>query len=199
MILMPGQLIRIKQVKTEEQYEAIVIKGNADDSHFLVSGVSSFAFSPGDEIYIELPRREDALYIFKARVCRTVLVNSSCHLWCDVLEPTRVQRRKEERMPVNIQVECTLLPDEGLEEVMLEGLILNISSGGVFLNVKKRLPLDLELLLMFEVAVLKGNVPIGVTGTVVREYCKPSSNYPVLEHPYAYGVKFKTLGNSLAG
>ncbi len=196
MELKPGQTIGIQKKEDQQKYEAVVLSTCHNSCSITLHGASSDAFFPGDELVIELTQWEDALYILHALVTNvTEGRGASCCLQFNVFDFQRIQRRKSERMAVNIPAEYAPLPEKKFDREMPQGLIQNISRTGVLLSVQNPLNVGDELLLLFEIALNKEKVPIGTTGKVVRVH--RDSLHP--KFPYSYGIKFKNPERLLAG
>ena len=211
MDLKPHQQVRLQKSQALEKYDAVVLRADRDSCSVSVSGAPPEAFSPGEQLVLEFTRWEDGLYVLQARVeeIRENLAEiqgdtplddpakvqgGSCRLEIQVTGSGLVQRRRAERMTVNIPAEYTSLQEKPQEQEMPKGLILNLSHTGALLSVDQPLELGSELLLMFEVSLNREKVPIGTTGQVVREHEKGSR--PGVS--YCYGVQFQKPQRLLA-
>ena len=211
MDLKPHQLVRLQKSQALEKYDAVVLRAEQDRCSVSVKGAPPQAFSPGEHLVVEFTRWEDGLYVMQARVeeiresaadttnetptdAPAEARGASCRLEIQVTGSGLVQRRRAERMTVNIPAEYTPLQEKPQEQEMPKGLILNLSHTGALLSVDQPLEVGSELLLMFEVSLNREKVPIGTTGQVVREHEKGSR--PGVS--YCYGVQFKKPQRLLA-
>jgi|GEM_PF-2810050 len=211
MDLKPHQQVRLQKGQALEKYDGVVLHAAQDRCSVSVEGAPPQAFSPGEHLVVEFARWEDGLYVVQARV-EEIRENAaqysnetpagplaegqgtSCRLEIKVTGSGLVQRRRAERMTVNIPAEYTPLQEQPLDREMPKGLILNISHTGALLSVDHPLEVGSELLLMFEVSLNRDKVPIGTTGQVVREHEKGSR--PGVS--YCYGVQFQKPQGILA-
>jgi len=211
MELKPHQQVRLQKSQALEQYDAVVLHADRDRCTVSVKGAPPQAFTPGEQLTLECTRWEDGLYVIQARVEEirerpaelshetpmgppAESLEASCRLEIQVIGSGLVQRRRAERMTVNIPAEFTSLQEKPLDQEMPKGLILNISHTGALLSLEKPLEVGSELLLMFEVSLNSEKVPIGTTGQVVRAHEKGSR--PGVS--YCYGVQFKKPERLLA-
>lgn len=189
MLLKPGNQVKIINRKKNASGDALVL--NADEMEFSLVLLSDLSLSPGDEIELEAPQREDALYIIRACVLEE-RIDGSYNLK-QLGEVQRWQRRKSERIPVNYRAEYILL----FEKTFKEGKILNISRGGVLLSVKNPIQMMCELQLFFEIPLNLGNkISTGMKGKVVREHFPAAGGGE--EWQYSYGVEFEEPFSALA-
>ena len=211
MDLKPHQQVRLLKSQALEPYDAVVLHADQDRCSVSVKGAPPQAFTPGEQLVVEFARWQDGLYVIQGRVeeiqegsaqpsNETPTAPSaedqgtSCRLELQVTGSDLVQRRRAERMTVNIPAEYAPLQDQPLDQEMPKGLILNISHTGALLSLEQPLEVGSELLLMFEVSLNKEKVPIGTTGQVVRahEYgSRPGVSY-------CYGVQFQKPQGILA-
>jgi c-di-GMP-binding flagellar brake protein YcgR len=106
------------------------------------------------------------------------------------LEVLRLQRRKYFRVPVEIPVECILLGPKGEEEQgAVTGMILNISSGGVFMTASGSLEEGREVSLSFRLS--PETVLSGIAGRILRVIEKTAAAET------EYGIEFTDLSISL--
>lgn len=196
MLIKPGNQIKIKVLKNKSEGEASIVSSGNSGSCLVI--VSELSLSPGDEVELEVPQREEALCIIRASVVEagpdreyTVQLQG---------EPQHLQRRRSERIPANHRAEYILLSNKDKHDFH-EGLILNISRNGALLAVKEPLQLSNELFLIFDIKLhtLPGErvVPTGIGGKVVREH------FPLEEGSgewgYNYGVEFEKPFSALTG
>ncbi|NLL20390.1 MAG: hypothetical protein GX263_01455, partial [Firmicutes bacterium] len=128
MLLKPGNQVKIIDRKKNTSDDAVIITAvTAGEKEFSLAIKSVLSLYPGDEITLEAPQREDALYIIRATVLE-VLGGGTCILK-QLGEEQRWQRRKSERIPVNYRAEYILL-DKICVNSFQEARILNISRGG---------------------------------------------------------------------
>ena len=215
MDLKPHQHVRLQKSQALEKYDAVVLQAGQDRCTVSLYEAPPGVFSPGEHLEMEFARWEDGLYVVQARVEQIQEVPAespsenaaevsletpeearsvTCRLEIQITGSGLVQRRRSERMTVNIPAEYTPLQEKPLDQEMPKGLILNISHTGALLSVEHPLEVGSELLLMFEVSLNRDKVPIGTTGQVVREHEKGSR--PGVS--YCYGVQFQKPQGILA-
>ena len=211
MDLKPHQQVRLLKSQALEQYDAVVLHADRDRCSVSVKGAPPQAFAPGEQLVVEFTRWQDGLYVIQARVKEiqegtaesphetptgppAESQGATCRLEIQVTGSGLVQRRRAERMTVNIPAEYAPLQEKSLDQEMPKGLILNISHTGALLSLEQPLEVGSELLLMFEVSLNREKVPIGTTGQVVRAHEKGSR--PGVS--YCYGIQFKKPQTVLA-
>ncbi|MGI6327374.1 MAG: PilZ domain-containing protein [Dethiobacteria bacterium] len=168
----------------------------AGEKEFSLAIMSVLSLYPGDEITLEAPQREDALYIIRATVLE-VLDGGACILK-QLGEEQRWQRRKSGRIPVNYRAEYVLLSEKVDVNSFKQAKILNISRGGALLMVKTPLELMGELQLFFEISLNREReISTGMKGKVVREHLLATGDHD--EWQYSYGVEFEEPFYALSG
>ncbi len=192
MLLKPGNQVKIINRKMNASGDALILSaGEIEFSLVLLSGLK---LSPGDEIELEAPQREDALYVIRACVLGKESDGSNGSYNLKQLgEEQRWQRRKSERIPVNYCAEYILLS----EKVFKEAKILDISRGGVLLAVKNPIRMMCELQLFFEISLgWENKISTGMKGKVVREHFPAAGGGE--EWQYSYGVEFEEPFSALS-
>lgn len=197
MLLKPGNQVKIIDRKKNTSDDAVIITAvTAGEKEFSLAIKSVLSLYPGDEITLEAPQREDALYIIRATVLE-VLGGGTCILK-QLGEEQRWQRRKSGRIPVNYRAEYVLLSEKIDVNSFKEAKILNISRGGALLMVKTPLELMGELQLFFEIPLNKEReISTGMKGKVVREHLPATGGHD--EWQYSYGVEFEEPFYALSG
>jgi hypothetical protein len=192
MLLTPGNRVKIIDRKKNVSGDADIL--NAGEREISLVLLSDLGLNPGDEIELETPQREDALYIIRASVleaCKGGTYNLK-----RLGEKQRWQRRKFERFPVNYRAGYILLFEKVDFDSFKEGMILNISRGGVLLMVKTPLQLMSELQLFFEIPLNRERgISTSMKGKVVREHLPAAGG----EWQYGYGVEFEEPFYALSG
>lgn len=143
----------------------------------------------GDEIELEIPRIDDALYVSTATVLK-INGKSNLHLRQEESLIHRVQRREAARITVNIAAEYAILPNTTLYKGEVEGLILDISGTGILLAVRYPLVINNRIQLVFRIGEGFDTVLVKAQGVVVREdtnNCTSGS----LAWKYRYGIQFR--------
>ena len=191
MLLRPGNHVIIIDKKNKASFEASIL--SVVERGFSLVLLSEMRLYPGDEIELEVPQREDALYVLQAKVLKA---GENQEYTLQELDGTqRRQRRKSRRIPVNHRAECILLSDNKYDNDFLEGKIMNISRGGALLTVKNPLQMMSELQIIFEISLNKERaVSTGMKGKVVREHVPPldsAREENVRQWEYSYGVEFE--------
>lgn len=137
---------------------------------------------PGDEIELELRRWENAFCVLQGIVIE--VNDNKIYILPEQAGLRRPQRRKSERVPVELKAEYLLLPKNEFETYR-EGLIQDISRHGALLTVEEPLALNHQIFLVFEVPTGKGrSYATGVSGKVVR------THRSAVEEEHSYGVEF---------
>jgi c-di-GMP-binding flagellar brake protein YcgR len=197
MLLKPGNEVKIIDRKKNTSGDAVIMTAvTAGEKEFSLAIMSVLSLYPGDEITLEAPQREDALYIIRATVLE-VLDGGACILK-QLGEEQRWQRRKSGRIPVNYRAEYVLLSEKVDVNSFKQAKILNISRGGALLMVKTPLELMGELQLFFEISLNREReISTGMKGKVVREHLLATGDHD--EWQYSYGVEFEEPFYALSG
>ena len=197
MLLKPGNQVKIIDRNKNTSGDAVVLTADAaGEKEFSLAIMSVLSLYSGDEVALEAPQREDALYIIRATVLE-VLDGGACILK-QLGEEQRWQRRKSGRIPVNYRAEYVLLSEKIDVNSFKEAKILNISRGGALLMVKTPLELMGELQLFFEISLNREReISTGMKGKVVREHLLATGDHD--EWQYSYGVEFEEPFYALSG
>jgi c-di-GMP-binding flagellar brake protein YcgR len=197
MLLKPGNQVKIIDRNKNTSGDAVVLTADAaGEKEFSLAIMSVLSLYSGDEVALEAPQREDALYIIRATVLE-VLDNGACILK-QLGEEQRWQRRKSGRIPVNYRAEYVLLSEKVDVNSFKQAKILNISRGGALLMVKTPLELMGELQLFFEISLNREReISTGMKGKVVREHLLATGDHD--EWQYSYGVEFEEPFYALSG
>lgn len=197
MLLKPGNQVKIIDRNKNTSGDAVVLTADAaGEKEFSLAIMSVLSLYSGDEVALEAPQREDALYIIRATVLE-VLDGGACILK-QLGEEQRWQRRKSGRIPVNYRAEYVLLSEKVDVNSFKQAKILNISRGGALLMVKTPLELMGELQLFFEISLNREReISTGMKGKVVREHLLATGDHD--EWQYSYGVEFEEPFYALSG
>ena len=186
MNLNSGNKITVRDIKKQTVNDASVIKSYNDDSIFVL--FSGEELGLGEVVELELPYKEDSVYIFRAKV---IEVNANKQFTIQLAEaPKLVQRRASQRIPANNKAEYILSSENQCGKDLSEGLLLNISKTGALLAAKETLPVKASLFLTFDIYIPdtsgQKTIPTGIMGKIIREQ-------KVEKDPkwyYSYGVRF---------
>ena len=196
----PGQNIFICKKERKNGSSAVVIS-TGEGSCLVIGGqlpdVMLREILRGEIVKVGVPQQGDALYIYSA-VVADVLVKESIILLLlnNFSPPVRQQRREWERTSTVIKVSYLPFSDKGIASSrgrgrVKEGLIIELSEGGLLLAARNPLPLGTELYCSYEVTVDEEKQLLGAVGRAVRRHFPLEGKV----HPpwnYYFGVKFKT-------
>lgn len=189
MLLTPGQKVAIMSVKCGKKCSGLV-KEKHVDGVIIALDYSDFPFELGEKIEVEVPQKENALYVFKAVIGNITLGKQ---LFCNLYNLSKIrciQRRSAERINVNITAEHLVLKGKEMEKNFNKGLILNLSKTGILLAVKEPIEVGSEIFISFDMPLGQNKkMPVGVVGKAVREHGEHIVNVPK-EMKYCYGLRF---------
>ena len=175
--LKPGQQLKLRH--GDKSVTATLI--GIEESNLTLSLGDAISLERGAELELELAC-DNALYILQARlegtctgkVCAVELLG----------EPSRRERRLSPRIPTNLKARYYKLFERSGEPHCLQGEILDISSGGAFLNTDELLQVGSELMLVFEIPMHQEGDLTGIGGRVVRKQQLPAAR------ECGYGLEF---------
>jgi c-di-GMP-binding flagellar brake protein YcgR len=180
--LWPGRRVKVRHVISGNIVPGTLTETDGDALTVLLD--STISYQPGDEIELEVPQAEDALYIFHGDLLEDIMGNI---LTVKVKEePIRCQRRNSKRIPANLQASYTLLSEKDEALRSARGEILDISKNGALVSADKPLKLNSAIMLTFEFR--KDAVKAFTTslmGEVVRLHSNRSPGKNI------YGVEFQ--------
>lgn len=184
LLLAPERIVKITPEKTKASRKASITR--VEEKELTLTLESPLKLYPGEEVALEIPQEEDALYIIKGRVLKAP--GEKELTLGELSEPTRIQRRKSQRIPSKLKVKYSFSLDKKYQNNYKKGICLNVSRQGVLLATREKLPLEYELILLLEVS-LKGQeiYSIKVRGKLIRE----ELNLPRItgKFKYGYGVE----------
>jgi len=190
VLLTPGQKVIFMRVKYGTRFSGLVKEKNVAGV-ILSFDCSDFPFELGDEVEVEVPQKEDALYIFKA-VIGDIIREKQLFCYLEKISKVRcIQRRSAERIDVKIIAEHLVLKGKEMDRTFNKGLILNLSKSGMLLAVKEPIEVGSELFISFDMPLGEGKkMAVGVVGKAVRQHREGIVNVPQ-EMKYCYGLRFK--------
>ena len=157
----------------------------------LEDDLQKIAEETGERVILEVIKKEvkeESLYLAEAEVVKYIMDRTPI---CELLVLTdfkRLQRRNYVRIPVQIELEYYVKGRELGEK----GLIIDISGGGVLINIKEPLQVNSEVNMRFSLEFPEETTVVYISGMVVREDHAPRANADP-DFPYKYGVRFEGL------
>ena len=177
MLLTPGQQLKIRH--GDKSITATLIE----------IGERNLTLSLGDEVSLERDAAlelevalDNTIYMFQARL-EGVCTGKICAV--ELLgESSNRERRLSPRIPTNLKARYYKLFERSQARQCLQGEILDISSGGAFLNTDELLQVGSELMLVFEIPMHQEGDLTGIGGMVVRKQQMPAAR------ECGYGLEF---------
>lgn len=179
--LKPGQRMNVQDRKSACCVPATLTE--IDEKKLTLYLHKAINLELGDEMELEVPQTEDAVYVLPGSFLEA-LTEDICRIEVQG-EPSRRQRRRATRVPVNIKASYTVLSEKDHEERCSQGEILNISREGALISVNKPLKVNSELMLTFEVR--RGTIK-AFTTSIISEVVRAHENLTSGNH--LYGVEF---------
>jgi len=180
--LMPGQQMNLKHTESRSCVPGMLT--GIDDKKLTLLVSEAIKLQPGDELELEIPQAEDALYVLPCSYLESV-TSRTC-----VIKPrgeaNRRQRRSSNRIPTKLKAKYILLSGSSLKKGSAEGEILNISREGALVSVDKPLKINSDIMLTFEIRM--GMVKAFTTSIVSKVVRNQDSRTP---GKILYGVAFK--------
>ena len=184
--LMPGQQMNLKHNENRSCVPGMLT--GIDDKKLTLLLSETIKLQPGDELELEIPQAEDALYILPCSYLETV-TSRTCIIKT-LGEANRRQRRSSTRIPTNLKAKYTVLSGSSLKKGSSEGEILNISSEGALVSVNKPLKINSDIMLTFEIRMgLAKAFTTSIVSKVVRSHDNRTPG------KILYGVAFKRSFN----
>jgi hypothetical protein len=141
----------------------------------------------GDEIDIEAPIKNDAVYVSTGIIRSKSKEDKNLYKILSVKDFTRLQRRVSPRIPVNINAVISNVHSENpIDDLPKYGWILDISRDGLLLGVAWEIKIESSIMLNFKLRLSDSYFSINVIGKIVREH-DPNKKDLI---PYKYGIHF---------
>jgi len=178
MLLKHGKRVKLRHNESGITAEVTIV--HADEKELSLHLSSGLKLSPGDEIELDVPGWESALYVFRASVIQV----SGDKIYALLKGHHRLQRRQSQRIATRLEAQYLQLPKVD-QESFHSGLIQDISCGGALLSVEDPLQLHSRVFIVFEIALGRGNAfSTGISSKVVREHPSPGKS------KHSYGIAF---------
>lgn len=178
MFIQSGSQCKFRLLAGKSTGRASVLE--VHEGSFEISVPCGLVLNQGDEIELEFSPGEDALYLINA----SVLEGSTAGVYTlqEKGEPRQLQRRWFQRIPTSLKAGYVPRLHKAREQKTKQGLILNISNGGVLLSVEESLEPNFEIWLDFELPLGPEKIfSIRIGGKVVRQHSSQEN---------CYGIKF---------
>lgn len=197
---------KIELIKDDEEYTSGLIYDISDDKLYvsIPSADKSFKLLYEDEEIQGIVYSKDQILGFTCIVSKRIYGENPIYELSNLSDFTRIQRRNDIRVPYTRPIFYTrdkvfLDTEPGQEYVygitaemsdsLKEGMILDISGGGIKFACGEDIPLEEDLFFVLNI----NNYTIGVKGKIVHK----EINILPKQTKYSYGIKFLDLDERL--
>lgn len=161
-----------------------------DEHNFYISvpskGPNSLILRKGDRVKVSFIS-EECRFLFNTKMMGLRNENIMLYALAIPEEYERVQQRAFYRLPIIMEVNYAIMPEEGKNPVFVKSESLDLSGNGMKIVSKNDYAPDTMLLLKFNLPFKNGPVAMEVTGQVQRSWLEENAKR------YNLGVKFVNM------